>query len=73
MEQFLEPTVSHQVLTVPVARRLAELHGKRIGFVDNSKCNADLFIQRIAAQFADRFAVVRRAHYPQGRAERSLI
>lgn len=59
MEQFLEPTVSHQVLTVPVARRLAELHGKRLGFVDNSKCNADLFIQRIAAQFADRFAVVR--------------
>jgi hypothetical protein len=58
MPQLLEPTVTDQTAVIPVARRLAELRGKRLGFVDNSKCNADLFIQRVAAQLADRFAVV---------------
>jgi len=58
MEQTFEPTVSDQVLAIPVAQRLLQLRGKRLGFVDNSKCNADLFIKRVAEQLADRYAVV---------------
>src|SRR5450631_3431786 len=57
--QLLEPTVTDQSPSISVARRLSDVHGKRLGFVDNSKCNADLFIQRLSAQLTDRFAVVR--------------
>jgi hypothetical protein len=59
MQRVLEPTVTEEVAVVPMAPRLAGLPGRRIGFVDNSKCNADLFIDRIAAQLCERFAVVR--------------
>jgi hypothetical protein len=57
--QFLEPTATDQSPAISTARRVSDLRGKRVGFVDNSKCNADLFIQRLSAQLADRFAVVR--------------
>jgi hypothetical protein len=56
--QLLEPTVSDQSPSISVAQRLCDVRGKRLGFVDNSKCNADLFIQRLSAQLTDRFAVV---------------
>jgi hypothetical protein len=58
MQQRFEPTVTEQVPAIAVAQRLSGLHGKRLGFVDNSKCNADIFIERITAQLVDRFAVV---------------
>src|SRR5580700_9354664 len=57
--QLLEPTVTDQSPSIAAARRLSEVRGKRLGFVDNSKCNADFFIQRLSAQLTDRFAVVR--------------
>ncbi len=57
--QLLEPTVTDQSPAISAAQRLSDVRGKRLGFVDNSKCNADLFIQRLSAQLADRFAVVR--------------
>jgi hypothetical protein len=57
--QLLEPTVTDQSSSISTARRLSDIRGKRLGFVDNSKCNADLFIQRLSAQLTDRFAVVR--------------
>jgi hypothetical protein len=57
--QLLEPTVTDQSPPIAIARRLSDVRGKRLGFVDNSKCNADLFIQRLSAQLTDRFAVVR--------------
>ena len=47
LPQAFEPTVPDDVPAIPLAQRLSELHGKRIGFVDNSKCNADLFIKRL--------------------------
>jgi hypothetical protein len=56
--EFLEPTVTDRPPAISGARRLADVHGKRVGFVDNSKCNADLFIKRLCSQFGDRFAVV---------------
>jgi hypothetical protein len=58
MQGLLEPTVTEQVAAIAVAQRLSELHGKRIGFVDNSKCNADIFIQRVVAKLSDRFAII---------------
>jgi hypothetical protein len=58
MHPIFEPTVADQVVAVPLARRLSDLHGKRLGFVDNSKCNADRFIRRIAVQLGNRYAVV---------------
>ena len=58
MQRVFEPTVIDQVAPIPAAQRLSGLRGKRLGFVDNSKCNADLFIRRIAAQLTDRYATV---------------
>jgi hypothetical protein len=58
MPREIEPTVTDQVAAIAVAPRLEELRGKRVGFVDNSKCNADLFIERIRSQLSDRYAIV---------------
>jgi hypothetical protein len=55
VQQVFEPTVIDHVPAIPVAKRLSDMRGKRLGFVDNSKCNADLFIERVAAQLTDRF------------------
>ena len=55
---LLEPTVADRPPVIAGAKRLSDLHGKRVGFVDNSKCNADLFIRRLCSQFGDRYAVV---------------
>ena len=57
-QTVLEPTFAEQVAEIPVAGRLSGLRGKRIGFVDSSKCNADLFIRRVVSQLSDRFAIV---------------
>jgi hypothetical protein len=53
-----EPTVSEQIAPIPTAKRLRGLRGKRLGFIDNSKCNADLFIQHLVNRFLHRFAVI---------------
>lgn len=58
MQSVFEPTVTEPVAAIPVAHRLSGLHGKRVGFVNSSKCNADLFIRRVVSQFSDRFAIV---------------
>jgi hypothetical protein len=55
---LLEPTVGDRPPAMAGASRLADVRGKRLGFVDNSKCNADLFIRRLCNQFGERFAVV---------------
>jgi hypothetical protein len=55
---LLEPTVADRPPEIAGAPRLSDLRGKRVGFVDNSKCNADLFIRRLCNQFGDRYAVV---------------
>src|SRR3984957_16179384 len=56
--ELLEPTVTDRPTPIAGARRLADLCGKRVGFIDNSKCNADIFIKRLCRQFRDRFSVV---------------
>jgi hypothetical protein len=57
MQTFCEPTVTEEVATLAVAKRLSSLRGKSVGFVDNSKCNADLFIERLISGLAERFAI----------------
>jgi hypothetical protein len=54
----LEPVVTTEHPTVPSARPLAALAGKRIAFVDNSKVNADFFLSRVSQMLVDRFGIV---------------
>src|SRR5262249_62407659 len=58
MRFMLDPTVAEESPPIPPAPRLGDLASKRLGFVDNSKLNADLFLSRIAAELAGRFGVV---------------
>jgi len=53
----LEPVVTTEPAAVRPARALANLAGRRIAFVDNSKVNADLFLARLAELLVDRFAI----------------
>lgn len=57
MTALLDPTASQNdaISIVPPARRLSDLQGKRIGFVDNSKLNADIFLSRLAETFGSLF------------------
>jgi hypothetical protein len=43
----LNPAVSEAVVPIAPAQALARIDGARIGFVDNSKQNADLFLGRL--------------------------
>lgn len=46
---LLNPKVSQPVAPIAGATRIADLKGAVIGFVDNSKQNADHFIERVGA------------------------
>ena len=54
----LVPVSIDQTATMAAAPRLASLAGKRLGFVDNSKLNADFFLARIRGELVSRFGVV---------------
>lgn len=43
----LNPQVFEEQVPVSLAPELASLAGKRVAFVDNSKCNADLFLSHV--------------------------
>ncbi|MDP2953088.1 MAG: hypothetical protein Q8O76_07225 [Chloroflexota bacterium] len=62
----LDPTARAQVTESPMALRLESLVGKKVGFLDNSKPNADILIARIKARLEERFefggTVERRKH-----------
>lgn len=45
--KLVNPVGQRAVERVALARRLDSLHGKSIGFIDNMKPNANLFIQYI--------------------------
>lgn len=46
--RLLDPTAKPYENIKPLARRHADLRGKRIGILDNAKSNADLLMLRIA-------------------------
>ena len=58
MASTLTPLVAEQASPVPAAPRLGNLGGKRVGFVDNSKLNAGLFVSRVSSELAGRFGVI---------------
>ncbi|HEY6258554.1 MAG TPA: hypothetical protein VIY51_22455 [Xanthobacteraceae bacterium] len=58
MDHSLEPVVTTEHPTVPSARGVSDLAGKRVAFVDNSKVNANLFLSRVSQMLVDRFGIV---------------
>lgn len=53
---ILDPTIRIAGEIMP-APRLSSLHGKRVGFLDNSKEKADIFLGALADCLAERFAL----------------
>jgi hypothetical protein len=73
----LNPRVLQKIPALDGARRLASLKGAVVGFVDNSKQNADHFIERLGAKLRDDFGITQgvkvRKHAPKDElAERDL-
>ena len=71
------PKVSQPVAKVTGAVRIADLKGAVIGFVDNSKQNADHFIERVGMLLRDQYGIAAgvnvRKHAPKDElAERDL-
>jgi hypothetical protein len=54
---ILNPKVIEDVEAVVPAGRLKDLKGVRIGFVDNSKLNANLFIERVEEGLRNKFGI----------------
>ncbi len=60
---LLEPVAEEEPETSPLAPRVLELSGQRIGFLDNSKERADEILEVIEEMLIERFeyaAVIRR-------------
>jgi hypothetical protein len=53
----LNPKVFQDIPAIKGPARLAGLKGATIGFIDNSKQNADLFIERLRALLHDRYGI----------------
>jgi hypothetical protein len=53
---ILDPTIRVAGVVMP-APRLTTFRGKRVGFLDNSKEKADLFLGELAKRLAERFAL----------------
>jgi hypothetical protein len=58
MDRNLEPVVTTAHPSVPCAPPVADLAGKRVAFIDNSKLNADLFLARVSQRLIERFGIV---------------
>jgi len=54
---LMNPKVSQPVAPTTRAHRIAYLQGAVIGFVDNSKQNADHFIERVGALLRDNYGI----------------
>jgi hypothetical protein len=54
---ILNPKVSQPVTPITGATRIAGLKGAVIGFVDNSKQNADHFIERVGALLREHYGI----------------
>lgn len=53
--EVLNPTAEARVSELPLARRLVDLRGKTIGFLNNRKANAGLLLERIEEILRVRF------------------
>jgi hypothetical protein len=65
----LNPKVSPPIETTASAPRLAQLTGATVGFIDNSKLNADLFINTLRPLLKNKYGIeprtVVRKHAPK--------
>jgi hypothetical protein len=55
--EFLDPSGAAQAQSYPVAPRLTQLKGLRLGLLDNSKTNAEKYLKMVAEILVERFAV----------------
>ncbi len=53
----LDPTAEMDVERIPLVARPADLAGRRVGFLDNSKERAEEILRRIEERMKERFAV----------------
>ena len=51
----LNPNAKQEIAALTGARRLASLSGATVGFIDNSKQNADVFIERLRLKLHEQF------------------
>src|SRR5713101_8044532 len=58
MRSPLDPVVTEEAAPIRAAAELGGLGGKRLGFVDNRKLNADLFLSRVTGALVGRFGAV---------------
>jgi hypothetical protein len=58
---ILDPTIRGAGAVIP-APRLTTLHGRRLGFLDNSKEKADIFLGELAERLAERFTLAEVIH-----------
>lgn len=56
MIEVLHPVARNKPIELPLAERLPTLDGRVIGFLDNSKSNVDVFLQRVEALLRQRFS-----------------
>jgi hypothetical protein len=56
--EILNPTIHDDTPRIPLAPQLAALRNARIGFVDNSKVNADIFLGRVKALLGEKYGAV---------------
>lgn len=76
--RLLDPTARPHDDTKPLAKRYANLRGKRLGILDNTKSNADVLMQRLAAllrqhhETAEAIYYTRKAHAAIGATEETL-
>ena len=77
MARLLDPTAKPRDDITPLAQRHAELRGKRLGILDNTKSNADVLMLRLAELLCQQCGAVaivhrRKAHAATGATEELL-
>ena len=53
--EVLNPTAESRAPELPLARRLADLNGKTVGFLNNRKANAGLLLEHVERLLHERF------------------
>lgn len=55
MIEVLHPVAQNRPIELPLAERVPTLDSRVVGFLDNSKANVDVFLQRVEALLRERF------------------
>ena len=59
--EIFDPTIRAATAVIP-APRLTSLRGKRVGFLDNSKEKAEIFLATLAERLTERFTLAEVMH-----------